>query len=840
MATVATAFGQPNGLARGPSDLAEYQKILKLRDEIFAGVHPRLKVPEHAVRKVPQTSQPSHLVQSSIPAATTTSIPEPKVPGLNLSKPSGDVSLPQPALNGSSTIGPSPASKSTASALNPIFLTKSDELIKAEIQLQRQRLEKQLREQAENKRNEARAKAAVEEAKPDFDVTEVFERALELVKPISLSELQEAAASASDSFDEHSFYSSRAPDSTPEHGEDRSARSRYRKARAQAAAVDLDEDEGELPDDVGQPGHTGPKPAGLGRRSSRVFSSNLYQQPQDPTDRYSPPDAHITVLDDDDEPEYSPPEAEEPPLAYSALSSQKQRRRSNGRPNGPNPRRESPAAEVRIVRNTITSPLAPQPARVSLLARTKGSPILQNRRSGQDANRRQLGGMESERTSPEMQTVSRKRRKVQDGKKGRHPRRGQSPGHPIKDEPVSPPPFHDVPPLGGASGQRSERPIYVDIDIPGETRYVPVDRPIEYQPRPATYAIDGASAQPAPIRSVSRPIYREPVRDTQDLRRVASLHNMAGGSQGEYLQPAGYRDQPVARTPSYTVLDHPQTRAESVVYEAAPRTHTRQYVQEQPQPTSPVYRDEYTIERPISRAAVMAAPQALPQRRIVVDEAGNRYYETIAPPREAPIREVSMAPPARQVFRDPYGAPSTQYIRATSVFDGPPQPEVRYKDSMPPPPPLPTRYSVAPRPEVYERPTYAHESPYQSGGNVQIIDYQPRHQSGYLEDRQPQPREEYVRMGSVRPNDPYGAQPDRIIQRVASVRPIERAVSVFQERPREYVQAQPQPQLQYTSLGADSNGDIYYRRPPIEANPMHLDGAREVRYSVAPQPRYQM
>ena len=65
---------------------------------------------------------------------------------------------------------------SNVSEFNPVLLTKSDDLIRAETLLKRQRLEKALRDQFEQKRADARKKPAPPESKPDFDLPGIFAR----------------------------------------------------------------------------------------------------------------------------------------------------------------------------------------------------------------------------------------------------------------------------------------------------------------------------------------------------------------------------------------------------------------------------------------------------------------------------------------------------------------------------------------------------------------------------------------------------------------------------------------------------------------------------------------
>jgi hypothetical protein len=97
------------------------------------------------------------------------------------------------------------------SEINPILLEKSDDLIKAEIQLQRQRLERALREQIEQQRITAKALLQTSESLPNFDISEVLSKALAIVHPSTTADAEPAVgvrSSASDSFDENTFYSS--------------------------------------------------------------------------------------------------------------------------------------------------------------------------------------------------------------------------------------------------------------------------------------------------------------------------------------------------------------------------------------------------------------------------------------------------------------------------------------------------------------------------------------------------------------------------------------------------------------------------------------------------------
>jgi hypothetical protein len=104
---------------------------------------------------------------------------------------------------------------SSKSEINPILLEKSDDLIKAEIQLQRQRLERALREQIEQQKLAAKALLQTSESLPNFDLSEVLSKALAIVHPSINADAESSAdaparppSSTSDSFDENTFYSS--------------------------------------------------------------------------------------------------------------------------------------------------------------------------------------------------------------------------------------------------------------------------------------------------------------------------------------------------------------------------------------------------------------------------------------------------------------------------------------------------------------------------------------------------------------------------------------------------------------------------------------------------------
>src|SRR6266536_76302 len=190
-------------------DVLEYEKILKLRDQIFAGIHPRLKVPPGAIRKVTPRSVQTPPLPPPAAKDVSTGLPAPQTNGI--SQHNANSARANSHLSTSPSVPRMPPPKLNSSELDPIFLTKSDTLKNAEFQLKRQRIERALREEVEQKKKPSFG----QDDRPDFDVSEVLAKALDLVKPVTFSDAN-GNATASDSFDENSFYSSRAPDSTPE------------------------------------------------------------------------------------------------------------------------------------------------------------------------------------------------------------------------------------------------------------------------------------------------------------------------------------------------------------------------------------------------------------------------------------------------------------------------------------------------------------------------------------------------------------------------------------------------------------------------------------------------
>ncbi|CAG7916110.1 unnamed protein product [Penicillium olsonii] len=801
---MATTHGTATHLAAGPMALSaplagdevqEYQKILNIKDQIFSGTHPRLTVPQHLVRKPGPGNGKNAPIQVQQPQATN-----PKAKAALDTPPVQDISkISYQNSDASSAPKPARVVPKPTSEINPIFLTKSDDLLRAEQQLQRQRLERALRDQVELQKKDSRQRPAVQDTKPDFDVSEVFKQALEVVKPVSLSDPSESSGAGDDSFDDNSFYSSRAPDSPP-----------VPQRKPSPVAI------------VPPSGPAVRAPVAYGDELQRLEALNpgsdlemqdaylvADQRPSFSQKQASHHKAEASAsrmhdsnrMEVEDEPDYSPPAPAVPPADHHDYY--RGTGVATGRQPGADPRyaeksqdfREPPSpANVKVVRNHITSPVAPKPSRVSPLATAKAPSVQQIRAERPENATIQLySDPDSARGSPNAPVsniVSRKRRRLREGDDGPRPasqrRQNVEPAEAfIKEEPVSPPPFADDP-SSVRSRHPQGRPVYIDIASP---QYAPIYESRGPPMREAIYEVDPyheLAPETGPQRAVSRLSTRRPIRDDVDLRRVASVqYARQPDYPREYIEA---QPRPV-RAASHVVERPAQERVR--YYEEGPSYPQPRYVPVDDMPP-PSYRDPYYEDAPPAR--IMAPPQ----RRIVVDEHGNQYYELVAP-RLQPMAPPPPPRPVSQMSKDIYEERLPQHhsasVRAPSVVQEP-YGERRYVQEMPPPQPVYRRVMsdyARPAP-VHERQSYAAPyegyEPYARSGSVQVAEYLPPRHTVYVDERGV-PQERVVRTASVRPPQPRYEEPPEV-QRVGSVRPMApaREASAFiEERPMgEYVE----------------------------------------------------
>jgi hypothetical protein len=359
----------------------------------------------------------------------------------------------------------------------------------------------------------------------------------------------------------------------------------------------------------------------------------------------------------------------------------------------------------------------------------------------------------------------------------------------VKDENVSPPPFHEVQPLGSAKlrASNNDRPILIDDGH--EARYEPInDRYYDSPLRPS-------SRQLEPIMPLSdpRPSSRTGLRlmrDDQDLRRAASMHNMRIEQPREFVDrlhdasPQGrpYREgSPIIAERSRIIDDN---------YDRTPLQELRQQVRVSRTP-GPVYREVY------QEPQIRYEPMPAPIERIVIDQYGRRFREIIQQDMPPPIsRSMSVRPGDLEPVYDNYREP-----RAGSVFVDAPN-ERRYLPDMPPPP---TYRATAETPRGSGAVLSQSRETLDQSGSM-------RSSSMHISDRATrypvEERNEFrepVRMTSVRPSGPQ--YEDSLIRepvaRASSVRPVGREGNVVIDefgRRREYL---PMEQPRYRVMEAE-------------------------------------
>jgi hypothetical protein len=180
---------------------------------------------------------------------------------------------------------------SSSSSIDPVLLTKSDNLVRAELQLRRQQIERQIKDQFDRK---GRGNDA-DERDPHLNVEDCLIKAQLLVPPVSGIRSTTNNSDGAESFDENSYYSSKADSWSSEEldpnqntnadpaGPLISQAKRIPNASAQSrhvqpAVIDLDEEAYEPADDIEI---YEPEPAGLNENAEE--------------EDYSPPPADIGV-----------------------------------------------------------------------------------------------------------------------------------------------------------------------------------------------------------------------------------------------------------------------------------------------------------------------------------------------------------------------------------------------------------------------------------------------------------------------------------------------------------------------------------------------------------------
>ncbi|KAF4991298.1 hypothetical protein FGRMN_7900 [Fusarium graminum] len=185
--------------------IQQYEKIVRFQAAILSGGHPTIKPPSNLIASAQSSIHPIDIpIQNGVPTNQTG-----RLPYATAKEQQADAS----AIAPSSTAKSSKPYGSGSTEINPIFLEKSDDLVKAELQLQRQKLERALRDEVDQRRVISKSVAQGEPVL-DFDLNQVLSKALTLVEssagPDTTSPTADATNldNASDSFDDNTFYSS--------------------------------------------------------------------------------------------------------------------------------------------------------------------------------------------------------------------------------------------------------------------------------------------------------------------------------------------------------------------------------------------------------------------------------------------------------------------------------------------------------------------------------------------------------------------------------------------------------------------------------------------------------
>ena len=671
-------------------EIQEYEKIIRFRDVVYSGAHPLIQIPPHLAGKsfVKPSSPSTVLTPSNQPPTTFASTAQAAKPYTGKEN-GGDGEKLLDARRLTAGRPPVALGKTNKSEINPILLEKSADLIKAEIQLHRQRLERSLRDQVDQRRISMKAASQISESLPDFDLSDVLSKAFTIVHPSTASEAgqsQGGRTPASDSFDDNTFYSSQ--HDTPEHGtsprgggesgevyphtvplnapDSGPSVVRYQDEPQSFISKDAPPSNDVVPgfqelarNQISAPLNTlqDPHPAStLGAAgvnpSNELLKTATSNKPA--TDSARPiaekQDFALTPRSNVSTPQGTAPsrlEAGErtgiyqggrhavPPQAASA----------------PPKKRRLSLEEPETVRNFNLSPVAPQPARVSPLA-TARAPVISQQAFTLQENPAAITPPSHEVEADSATAGTPKTSKQAGGRKGKGRRdaTGNNPSSAIatpaspyiKPEPKSPSPFQSAPLPRPHKRQRQtqQQPAGLDYDEPSDTVVMqPIPRTRDARPRP----VRRVDERPGEAMEIDHPQRQRMARDEPPSRRIVSQEI--------------YRDQP---SPAMYAVPYPQYEQRPV--RASSRMVSDTYYQE-PQG---YYREPATApggvieidDRSLS-PIIMAPPPRMAPSRIVVDEYGRQYY-TAAP-----------NPPRQSV------APQPRIIEDNYYYDRPPPRAIR-------------------------------------------------------------------------------------------------------------------------------------------------------------------
>ncbi|KAH0539129.1 hypothetical protein FGG08_004300 [Glutinoglossum americanum] len=644
------------------AEIRELEKILRLRDEVIAGAHPRIKVPAHLIGKLgPRHLQSPALASPRLSTAETKARPSIR-PGQSPQDEPARIHQKSPEPRQLSN------SKNVVSEIDPILLTKSEDLVRAEIQLHRQRLERVLKEQLEQRRSESRQRHPHQEPVPEFDVSEVLEKALQIVHPVE--------GAGGESSDDNSYYSSH--DSPIEETENsHNVQAEQEKSRPEESQIgDMEIDDQQAAEDV-EKHRVSPMQAASrdsdywsGAQEAETYVDELRRQPYPSISHgskhrgrhyYTTEPREVYEGSGQVEPAeglQSEFQGNDDYVGLEVESEHHSRRGTEVAINHMNSAQgsvrhasqESP--EITVVRNHISSPLAPRPERVSPLAVARVPPLAQEHQHEELNSQREPLLKRALQVhspgSPAQPSIQRKRRQPFDNEVesgGISARRAADSSTPrIKEEPLSPVPLLSVPSIRPAK-RRQQIQRVPSLERQPSRDFANRDSFAKPSGQLQRYRSEtDISASALPLRVASRGSVRRVERDDHNLRRYASIR------YSRRPQSPTYSVQ-VSPTESRPVLATSHAFADRIVVDQ--HRHYREPSRGQ-YPTSarsgrsrspPPLRERYpSIQQD---AVIMAPPSPLPPR-ITMGKYGREYI-----PAPAVIRH-SAAPPSRQREIEPY------------------------------------------------------------------------------------------------------------------------------------------------------------------------------------------
>ncbi|KAI1196203.1 hypothetical protein F5X97DRAFT_306155 [Nemania serpens] len=848
-------------------EVREYERIIQFRDTVVSGKHPRIRVPaSSSVVKNASATQPppSNAPGRVAPSSTGFPIDNDSANGRSMGNMlSFKANSQQPAV----TVPPSGSAPFIPGVsrplgpgkpeINPVLLQKSDGLVKAEIQIQRQRLEKVLKDQVEERKTSIRGNLQSSEQLPELDISDILAKALTLVQataPPATSVLPSPTANASDasdSFDENTFYSSQ--HDTPESRPSVPPRNALENAQVQHAPSSALQTDSYAPSSEPLTSHPFPAPAS--RPPPTDITRNIAFGQMMGTQNAHPPAGPTVAVQTQSMVGASKVDTQNlirghqrAHLETQVISSDsrdasrsdncgntdsEQSADQHGLQNPPqlvsNPsfrQHEEP-----VIRGHNLSPFAPQPAHVSPLAvarrphiRESDTSTLQRAPAQVTALRQEHAVVISPESSPQGDKGGKKKNKKKNKRKA-DARAQDVQGSPnIKPEPRSPSPV-TAPPFIRPEKRprrfaRQEPEIIYDEPIPErpssqlqQERYPPLPVHVERVAQGYEEVGDVYSRQvrpsvgPVPHRLES-PLYEERRADGSIIRYVRRAPSPSG-----YADPYGAGNTRPMRTASYTVAN-PNLR-EAPAYQRERGMSVRPYA-DRARSRSPII-----VER---RSSAMPPP-SVPPRRIVIDEFGREYLEPI---RAATVSRQSVVPPTR--LGDPEVIYERAPIRATSRV---PAPEIVGEDGI-----VYRRASpgYASR-RVISQPDYGagfrsyreRDYPTQSMGPPSQEFVQIRGPAEHV------PREYLPRAASVRPVEslPYdrlaSTRPDiPPRQYTASVHPDGREIVPHVSRDYSVRQADMEIQPAYSVRPVER----YYEQPPREGEITYIERPRAVHQEV--------